>query len=246
MAGIEYSVIIRRFIPAETPHYREDFFTIPGEGRTTVLQALHYIYAHVDPGLAFEYSCRYARCGLCAVEINGRPLLACTTFLGEKTIVAPLSNLPPVRDLVVSRAPLEELLRKEGIYFQGLAGPVASPRQEAPGLSQNASSSILPGASFFETVQYPPALEKLMGCLECLCCHAHCPQIAATKGNLKRFAGPFVFLKLAQLHLDPRDRIDRKTQARRLGIEKCLNCRACRCPLGLPLYREAIRPLLED
>ncbi len=249
-----YSVIIRRYIPGGTAPYREDAFSVPGNGRTTVLQALQYIYAHCDPALAFDYSCRYARCGLCAVAVNGRPRLACTTFLEGKTTVAPLPNLPPLRDLVINRDPLEQLLREEGIFFRGRppapAGTMAPQRHGKtvfpPGPAPNIIAPGPPSGSCFPNVPYQPALEKLMGCLECLCCHARCPQVAAAGGDLKRFAGPFVFLKLAQLHLDPRDRFDRKTQARRLGIEQCLHCRGCRCPSGLPLYREAIRPLLED
>ena len=252
MTGKGYSIVIRRYDPNVKPHYREEQFTVPGDDRTTVLQALIYIYTHLDPGLAFAYCCRYARCGLCAVEVNGRPVLACTTFLKGKTTVAPLSNLPPLRDLMINREPLERLLHREKIYFQGdtlpLTGTIAPDPGEPffpAGPLQDASAAALPDRSFFPAVNAPASLEVLLGCLECLCCHARCPEVAAAAGNLDSFAGPFVFLKLAQLHLDPRDRVDRKTQAHRLGVSRCLNCRHCSCPQGIPLYREAILPLLE-
>ncbi len=209
-------------------------FAVPVEERTTVLQALQYIYENLDPALAFEYSCRYAKCGLCGVEVTGRPRLACTSFLkDEETVVAPLPKLPIIRDLVIDRSPLEKLLRIEKIYFSGAS------------LEEVAGHEKVKTGHYFTPIQVSPDLGRLLSCLECLCCHAACPKLDAFSKDLARFAGPYVFLKLAQLMLDPRDRIDRKAQAYRLGIEQCSDCRRCYCPRGIPIYSLAIEPFLD-
>lgn len=226
-------VVVNRYNSRQDRQGTTKIYSVPEKDEVTVLQALHYIYEYLDPTLAFEYSCRYARCGLCGVVVNERPALACTTFIREKeTTIMPLANLPRIRDLVVDRSPIEKVLREGRIYFAGKAGEMAF-CSDSVELNQG-----------FEPVNIPAGLVKLLSCLECLCCHSACPNLDPRGGNLEIFAGPYIFLKLAQLHLDPRDREDRKTQARRLGIEKCLGCQRCFCPQGIPIYREAIQILL--
>jgi fumarate reductase iron-sulfur subunit len=228
------AVRIKRFRPGlEKPQW-EETFTVPAEKKITVLQALQFIYENLDPTLAFEYSCRYGKCGLCGMEINGRPVLACTTFVKkDEVIVAPMANLITLRDLTVDRRPIENLLQEQEIYYKGKSdnGVVDGMKLSDP--------------LFLPPLLTPPALGELLKCVECLCCHAACPNLNTFDGDLKQFAGPYIFLKLAQLHLDPRDKIDRKAQSRVLGIEKCLDCKRCYCPQGIPLYKQAILPLLQ-
>ena len=97
-----------------------------------------------------------------------------------------------------------------------------------------------PGDRELQQVQQPPQLLRLLGCRECLLCTAACPHWGE-----EGFGGPYVFLRLAQLHLDVRDEVDRREQARRLGIERCRGCARCFCPFGIPIYRYAIRTLLD-
>ncbi len=233
---IDREIIVQRFDPDSGEPGRKERFTVPLDDEATVLQALQYIYENLDPTLAFEYACRYGRCGLCAVEVNGRPLLACTAFITkDKTAVAPLSNLPVIRDLQVDRGPLEKLLISEEIFFCGPG--------QGPGIT--AAARNLDGKQLFPPVRAPADLGRILRCIECLCCHAACPRLDHSPAGLKHFAGPYVFIKLAQLHLDPRDLKNRKAQARALGIEQCSECRRCTCPQGIPLYRMAIEPLLD-
>lgn len=229
----EARLVINRSKNSQAKEDKKSTFIVPFDERTTVLQALQYIYEHLDPALAFEYSCRYGRCGLCGVIFNERPVLACTAFIRSEEInLKPLANLPPVRDLVIDRTPLDTFLKEQKIYYTADSGEtVASPGQV----------NIKPG---FRTVKIPAGFVKLSGCLECLCCHSACSGLDHDGAKLEDFAGPFIFLKLALLHLDPRDHVDRKAQARQFGIEKCLNCRGCYCSQGIPIYREAIQLLL--
>jgi fumarate reductase (CoM/CoB) subunit B len=188
-------------------------YVVPAPEGATVLQALHYIYEELDPHLAYRYGCRFRRCGLCGVMVDGKPRLACRVTLDSAAEIAPLEGLPLLRSLVVDRA----------VYMERLQGLELFPRGEA--------------AQELAPLQEDPLHRNLMNCVECLCCVSSCPQ-AKVKGS--RFAGPYAFVKLAQLWLDPRDKADRAAQARQAGVEHCRQCMQCACPNGIQLHR-AIR-----
>ncbi|MBI3108607.1 MAG: 4Fe-4S dicluster domain-containing protein, partial [Candidatus Rokubacteria bacterium] len=86
----------------------------------------------------------------------------------------------------------------------------------------------------------PAEHARLSACTECLSCLAACPSFEAGRDEI---GGPYHFVKLAQLHWDPRDGADRRAQAAELGIARCAACRKCACPLGIPIYRAAVTPL---
>ena len=68
-----------------------------------LLDALLLIKAEVDFTLAFRRSCREGVCGSCAMNVNGRNVLACllpTAELPSRTTVYPLPHQPVIRDLV--------------------------------------------------------------------------------------------------------------------------------------------------
>src|SRR5438477_6844358 len=87
----------------------EQQFEVALEERMTVLDALFLVQRDHDPSLSFRCACRVGMCGTCAMSINSVPRLACKTrvrVLETETIyVAPLSNLPVVKELVVSLEP---------------------------------------------------------------------------------------------------------------------------------------------
>ena len=217
---------IKRYHPEKSPAYYESNHSLKfNDEKPTVLQALIAIYENIDSTLAFSYNCRYKKCGLCAVEVDGHPSLACITFLREHQTIGPLSNLPLHKDLVINRSLLEALLMRERIFMtKGLAQESEHPLNHP-----------------FPQFRLHPDLETLLSCIECLCCQASCPVLSAGKNT--PYAGPFVFVKLAQLHLDPRDSLDRASQAVQLGIEACSGCRQCVCPQNIDIYNQAILPL---
>ncbi len=232
VTGTRKIVVRRALNDPERPGWEESY-TIPSTERMTALQALQYIYEKIDPTLGFEYSCRYGKCGLCGIEINMKPRLACTAFLKVgTTVLAPLQNLPIIRDLIIDREPLQKLLHDEKIYFGSEV--IKEKTLEVRNRKKN----------IFAPLQVPSELDSLLHCHECLCCHAACPGIERAAKDITSFAGPFVFVKLAQLMHDPRDSADRRAQALNLGIKQCADCRSCYCPQGIPIYRTAIRPLL--
>src|SRR5579884_4264828 len=79
-------------------------YQVPLVEGMVVLDAIHYIQAHVDSTLACRWNCKAARCGSCSAEINGRPRLMCKTRVdefGDRPItVQPLKVFPLIRDLV--------------------------------------------------------------------------------------------------------------------------------------------------
>ena len=83
----------------------------------TVLDALIRIKNECDGSLALRYSCRSAICGSCAMTINGSEKLACRTSLRKELerhghiAVAPLRNLPVIKDLVVDMTSFWEKIR---------------------------------------------------------------------------------------------------------------------------------------
>jgi len=127
--------------------------------------------------------------------------------------------MPVVRDLVIDRAAFFEALRELEIFIPE-QGDLSEP----------------------QVIQESETHKKLLSCVECLACNATCPGYDFEKNPL---AGPYVFVKLAQMHLDPRNRIDRREQARRLGVEACAECRKCTCIHGIDIRRHAI-DLLAD
>jgi succinate dehydrogenase/fumarate reductase iron-sulfur protein len=210
---------VRRFDPGCDAEPRWEEFDLPVATGESVLGALQRIRETADSTLAFRYGCRFKGCGLCTVEIDGRPLPACMVRAREGMEVGPLGSFPVLRDLVVDRRPLVEFFARHRLHLLPFEG------EELP-------------TSF----EVPPAYGELAKCTECLACVAGCPSFDPGSAT---FGGPLAFVKLAQLHLDPRDGEDRKAQASVLGVATCVPCEdRCACPVGVPIYRAAIQTLL--
>src|SRR4030095_8952420 len=68
--------------------------------KASVLDALFALQRGPCPDLAFRFSCRVGMCGSCAMVVNGREQLTCSTLV--KTIGNPL-RIEPLRNLRVTR-----------------------------------------------------------------------------------------------------------------------------------------------
>jgi succinate dehydrogenase iron-sulfur subunit len=80
-------------------------FEVPRRDSQTVLDVVTHIQRHLDPTLAYRFACRVGMCGSCAMTVNGSPRWTCRTHVdkvaaGGKLEIAPLANMPVVRDLV--------------------------------------------------------------------------------------------------------------------------------------------------
>ncbi|MBU7043805.1 MAG: 2Fe-2S iron-sulfur cluster binding domain-containing protein [Theionarchaea archaeon] len=103
-------VQVFRFNPEQdtSPVFQE--VKVPFQEHSTVLDALRYIYDHLDSSLAFRESCLAGLCGLCAVRVNGTVCLACSTYMSESMKIEPLPHRKIIRDLVVDYSyPLKKI-----------------------------------------------------------------------------------------------------------------------------------------
>ncbi|MBI2861651.1 MAG: (2Fe-2S)-binding protein [Chloroflexi bacterium] len=210
------SLTVERFDPEVDQQPRLVAYPVPIAEGDTILHALLHIYEELDSTLAFRHGCRYKRCGTCTVSVNGHPKLACVAKLRNGLVIAPMRNVPVVKDLLVDFAWLPEMVAQHQLY--------------------------IPEAKELEKILSQPwEQRKLWDCTECLACLDTCPDYR--HGDPSQ-AGPFQFVKVAQLHFDPRDQVDRHAQAARMGVERCADCRRCYCVVGIPLLRTVIEPLL--
>jgi len=212
------TIVVDRYDPALNKCVAHNY-SVPLKPGATVLSTLLYIYENHDPTLAFRYGCRATKCGECALEVDGRPRLACVAGAKDGIRISPLKNLPAVRDLIVDRSPLDRRLSALRLYVESsLDDPLGA-------------------------ITVPGDYGLLIGCLECYGCVSSCPHFDCEDES---FGGPYIFVRLAQLHLDPRDRTDRREQAAELGVSRCSDCSQCSCVKGIPIRRKAIAILLGE
>ena len=75
-------------------------YRIPFESGKTVMEALEFIYTELDGSLGWRYHCRAGYCVGCAMEMNGKAILACTTYMEKDMTLRPLPKKEVVRDLI--------------------------------------------------------------------------------------------------------------------------------------------------
>lgn len=217
MTGEMITISVERSDPEQGSPPVLETYAVPMDEGATVMGALLHIYETSESNLAFRCGCRNRDCGLCAVDVNGKPRLACVTPLRKGMVIRPLKKLPVARDLMTDRGWIMPFLTRFDLFVRD-GGLGDWPPRLAP----------------------PAEHARLAACAECLSCLSTCPSFEAGREEL---GGPYHFVKLAQLHWDPRDGADRRAQAARLGIARCAACRKCACPLGIPIYRAAVAPL---
>ena len=49
--------------------------------------------------LAFRYGCRARNCGVCTIDVNDKPKLACRARVKEGDILSAMATLPVIKDL---------------------------------------------------------------------------------------------------------------------------------------------------
>jgi fumarate reductase iron-sulfur subunit len=80
-------------------------FEVPRLESQTVLDVVTHIQRALDPTLSYRFACRVGMCGSCAMTVNGRARWTCRTHVdqviaGDTLEIAPLKNLPVIKDLV--------------------------------------------------------------------------------------------------------------------------------------------------
>ena len=203
------------------PH--TDVFELEETPFMTLYIALSQIRERQDPGLQFDFACRSATCGSCAMMVNSRPALACRTLtsdLPESIQLYPLPTFKLIGDLSVDT----------GTWFREMAERTEAwiherlpfdPEAVEERMSDDVAAAIYEGDR----------------CIECGCCVASCG-LANVDDNFLAGAG---LNRIARFMMDPRDsRSDAEwfdVVAGDQGVFACIGMMACEdvCPKELPL-----------
>ena len=103
---------------------RYQAFEVPRHASQTVLDVVTHIQRVLDPTLAYRFACRVGMCGSCAMTVNGVARWTCRTHVDkvikdDRMEIAPLRNLPVIRDLVTDmREFFDKWARAKG-QFEG-------------------------------------------------------------------------------------------------------------------------------
>ena len=175
---------------------------------------------NADPTLAYRFACRVGMCGSCAMAVNGRERLTCSTLVktvGENLRIEPLRNLPVVRDLAVDLKPFFAAYQRALPHF--------IPRDD---LDQNNFYPIPHESAEWKAMEHQPQ------CIDCGSCYSACTLVTLRPGYL----GPMALHRALNLIVDPRD----KARSERLrlvagesGAFRCHTLGNCRdaCPRGI-------------
>ncbi|MGE9551257.1 succinate dehydrogenase/fumarate reductase iron-sulfur subunit [Erwinia amylovora] len=176
---------IQRYNPEADKVPRSEFFDVPWDEQTSLLDALGYIKDNLAYDLSYRWSCRMAICGSCGMMVDNVPKLACKTFLRDYPKgmrVEPLANFPIERDLIVDMSRFIESLEAIKPYIIGNGHDV----QSGPGRQTPA-----------QMAKY----HQFSGCINCGLCYAACPQF----GLNPEFIGPAAITLAHRYNLDSRD-----------------------------------------
>lgn len=113
---------IQRYNPETDKVPRSEFFDVPWDEQTSLLDALGYIKDNLAFDLSYRWSCRMAICGSCGMMVDNVPKLACKTFLRHYPNgmrVEPLAHFPVERDLIVDMSRFIESLEAIRPYIIG-------------------------------------------------------------------------------------------------------------------------------
>jgi fumarate reductase iron-sulfur subunit len=193
-------------------------FEVPRLASQTVLDVVTHIQREIDPTLAYRFACRVGMCGSCAMTVNGRARWTCRTHVaevirGDQLEVAPLRNLPVIRDLVTDmREFFDKWARARGQF-----APTATRRADFARVKPDSSARR--------------AADAGIECIGCGVCYSSCDVVSWNPDYL----GPAALNRAWTLVNDVRDgaRADRLAAvAGDAGCHACHTHMSCteRCP----------------
>jgi fumarate reductase iron-sulfur subunit len=196
-------------------------FEVPRHPSQTVLDVVTYIQRTLDPTLAYRYACRVGMCGSCAMTVNGVPRWTCRTHIDkvardDRVEIAPLKNLPVIRDLVTDmREFFDKWARAKGQFT-----PSRSKQDDFP--------TVKPSSP--ERVQVDAGIE----CIGCGVCYSACDVVSWNP----EYLGPAALNRAWTLVKDGRDagKLEHlRAVAGDAGCHSCHTHMSCteRCPKHL-------------
>lgn len=225
---VEMEVIFKVVRQTEKSSPQVQTYRLEAEPGNTILDCLNRIKWEQDGSLAFRKNCRNTICGSCAMRINGRSALACKENVGSEVarlqtsstipeiIVAPMGNMPVLKDLVVDMSSFWNHLEAVDPY-----------------VSTGARS--VPEREFLQTPEERSRLDQTGNCIMCGACYSECN---AREVN-PDFVGPHALAKAYRMVADPRDteaetRLEKYNQGTQ-GVWGCTRCFYCNavCPMDV-------------
>lgn len=202
-------------------------YLLETEPGSTILDCLNRIKWEQDGTIAFRKNCRNTICGSCAMRINGRSALACKENVGNEIAklnnhgnqtpeitIAPLGNMPVIKDLVVDMSSFWNNLEAVAPYVSTAA------RQ-------------IPEREFLQTPQERSLLDQTGNCIMCGACYSECNAREVDPN----FVGPHALAKAYRMVADSRDsdtakRLENYNEGTKgvWGCTRCLYCDAV-CPM---------------
>jgi fumarate reductase iron-sulfur subunit len=196
-------------------------YEVPRLESQTVLDVLTYIQRNLDPGLSYRYACRVGMCGSCAMTINGKAGWTCRSHVSRaaadgKLEIAPLSNLPVIKDLVVDMTEFFDKWAKAKGSFKG-----AHTRHDQFARVEPAS-------------RQRRAADAGIECIGCAVCYSSCDVVSWRPDYL----GPAALNRAWTLANDVRDTAQNERLRAVAGDAGCHSCHtqgSCteRCPKAL-------------
>ena len=196
-------------------------YDVPRLDSQTVLDVVTYVQRTIDPSLSYRFSCRVGMCGSCAMTVNGVARWTCRTHVSKVSVngaleLAPLSNLPVVKDLATDMT----------TFFDKWAGAKGQFRGERT--RHEDFASVLPGSAARK------AADAGIECIGCGVCYASCDTVTWRPDYL----GPAALNRAWTLVNDERDVVGRERLRAVAGDAGCHACHThttCseRCPKGI-------------
>ena len=196
-------------------------FEVPRHESQTVLDVVTYIQRDLDPTLSYRFACRVGMCGSCAMTVNGKARWTCRTQVASiakngAVDIAPLENLPVIKDLVTDMAPFFDKWARAKGQFRG-----EHTRKDD-----------------FARIQPESAQRKLVDeaieCIGCGVCYSACDVVRWNP----EYLGPAALNRAWTLHNDGRDVMQTERLSAVAGDAGChachtqMNCTE-RCPKHL-------------
>lgn len=207
---------------------RVQIYRLEVEGSNTILDCLNRIKWELDGSLAFRKNCRNTICGSCGMRINGRPALACKENIEQEiarfnlahpdrlpeVTIAPLGNMPVVKDLVVDMQSFWNNLEAIEPYI-------------------STAGRSVPEREFLQSPQERSRLDQMGNCIMCGACYSDCNARAVNPD----FVGPHALAKANRWLIDSRDdrqeqRLEQYNEGTQ-GVWGCTRCYQCNavCPM---------------
>lgn len=197
-------------------------YSVPRHESQTILDVVTFIQREVDPSLSYRFACRVGMCGSCAMLVNGQARWTCRTHVSKvldstnRLEIAPLANLPVIKDLATDMTQFFDKWAKAKGQFKGDKTRHDSFAQVRPDSAER------------------QAADAGIECIGCGVCYASCDVVTWRPDYL----GPAALNRAWTLTNDERDvaKLDRlKAIAGDAGCHACHSHFACteRCPKGI-------------